>query len=59
VHLVWDAFMLNRTDAALVRVSVPFEESPERAFQIAADFLKTAYPRLMRFLPSVDVATQS
>jgi EpsI family protein len=59
VHLVWDAFRLNRTDAALVRLSVPFDESSDRALAIAIEFLREAYPRLMRFLPSVNVSAAS
>jgi len=59
VHLVWDAFRLDRTDAALVRLSVPFEGSSDDAVALAVDFLKQAYPRLMRFLPSAEVTSAS
>jgi EpsI family protein len=59
VHLVWDAFRLDRTDAALVRLSVPFEGSSDEAVTLALDFLKQAYPRLMRFLPSAEVTSAS
>jgi EpsI family protein len=52
LHLVWDAFTLDRTDAALVRLSVPFEGSSDRAVEVATEFLREAHPRLMRFLPS-------
>jgi EpsI family protein len=52
VHLVWDALRLNRTDAALVRLNVPFEGASDAALATALDFLREAYPRLMRFLPS-------
>jgi EpsI family protein len=50
-QLVWDALTRNRTDAALVRVSVPFEQSEARAFKTAVEFLREAYPRLMELLP--------
>ena len=59
VHLVWDAFRLDRTDAALVRLSVPFDGSSDEAVTLALDFLKQAYPRLMRFLPSAEVTSAS
>jgi EpsI family protein len=57
VHLVWDAFKLDRTDAALVRLSVPVDGPTEHAVDVAVDFLREAYPRLMRFLPSVETPT--
>jgi EpsI family protein len=59
VHLVWDAFRLDRTDAALVRLSVPFDGSTDHAVDSAIAFLKQAYPRLMRFLPSTEVSAAS
>jgi EpsI family protein len=59
VHLVWDAFRLDRTDAALVRLSVPFDGSSDDALKSAVDFLREAYPRLMRFLPSIEVSAAS
>ena len=59
VHLVLDAFRLARTDAALVRLSVPFDGSSDQALHAAVDFLREAYPRLMRFLPSAEVRAAS
>jgi EpsI family protein len=59
VHLAWDAFRLDRTDAALVRLNVPFEDSTGPALTAAIDFLREAYPRLMRFLPSTEVSAAS
>ena len=59
VHLVWDALRLDRTDAALVRLSVPFEGSSDAALKVAMDFLREAYPRLMRFLPTIEVSRPS
>jgi len=51
VYLVLDALTSNRSDAALIRVSVPFEEDPGAAADLAHAFLRVAYPALMRFLP--------
>ena len=56
VHLVLDSLTRNRSDAALIRVSVPFEDDPAAATRIGLDFLKSAYPALSRFLP-YDIAT--
>lgn len=56
VYLVLDSLTKNRSDAALIRVSVPFEEDPAAAVRTAVDFLHVAYPTLMRFLPH-DVAS--
>lgn len=56
VHLVFDSLTRNRSDAALIRVSVPFEDDPTAATRIGLDFLKSAYPALSRFLP-YDIAT--
>jgi EpsI family protein len=51
VHLVLDSLTKNRSDAALIRVSVPFEQDQGAAIRTGLDFLKAAYPELMRFLP--------
>jgi EpsI family protein len=51
VYLVFDSLTKNRSDAALIRVSVPFEDNPAAAADTALDFLEAAYPALMRFLP--------
>ena len=56
VHLVLDSLTRNRSDAALIRVSVPFDDDPAAATRIGLDFLKSAYPALSRFLP-YDIAT--
>ena len=50
--LVWDAMTRNRTDGALVRISVPVEDSSERAFAIGVEFLKDVFPLLNRYLPA-------
>jgi EpsI family protein len=49
--LVLDALTRNRSDAALIRISVPIESDPALAADTARAFLRVAYPALMRFLP--------
>jgi EpsI family protein len=56
VHLVVDSLTKNRSDAALIRVSVPFEEDPKAAVRTGLEFIRSAYPVLSRFLP-YDIAT--
>ena len=51
MHLVFDAVTKHRSDAALIRVSVPFEENASAAERTALDFLQAAYPALVGFLP--------
>jgi EpsI family protein len=50
-YLVLDSLTRDRSDAALIRVSVPFEEDPASAADTALTFLRVAYPTLLRFLP--------
>ena len=56
VYLVLDSLTRNRSDAALIRVSVPFEGDAATAEDTARAFLQVAYPTLMQFLPQ-DVPT--
>ena len=58
MHLVFDALAKGRSDAALIRVSVPFEADPEAAERTALDFIQTAYPALVGFLPH-DIASSA
>jgi EpsI family protein len=51
-YLVWDAITRNRTDGALVRISVPVERSSEQAFSQGVEFLREVFPRLPSNLPS-------
>jgi EpsI family protein len=51
VHLVFDSLTRSRSDAALIRVSVPFEDDAAGAVRTGLEFLKVAYPTLSRFLP--------
>jgi EpsI family protein len=56
-YLVFDAMTRNRTDGALVRISVPVTSfgterwSIQGAVETASDFLRNSYPRLMEHLP--------
>jgi EpsI family protein len=56
VHLVIDSLTRNRSDAALIRVSVPFDEDSSAAVRTALEFIQASYPALMRFLPH-DIAS--
>jgi EpsI family protein len=49
--LVLDALTKDRSDAALIRVSVPIEADATSAAKTARAFLTVAYPALMQFLP--------
>jgi EpsI family protein len=59
VHLVLDSLTRNRSDAALIRVSVPFEDDATAAVRTGLEFLRSAYPALTRFLPHDIATTQS
>lgn len=50
--VVADAIRLNRTDTALVRVTVPIANRDSAgAEQVAVDFVKTFYPTIREYLP--------
>jgi EpsI family protein len=52
VYLVWDAMSRNRTDGALVRISVPVYKSREQAIASGIQFLQAAFPLLTEgYLP--------
>jgi len=50
-YLIWDAMTMNRTDGALVRISVPVAGSVEEAYRQAFVFLQDAWPLLDEYLP--------
>lgn len=52
VYLVADALRYNRTDTALVRVTVPVQGDAAQAEAAAIDFIKTFFGPLKRQLPS-------
>ena len=51
VFLVLDAFTANRTDTALIRVTIPVDQSVQQSYETGVQFLRSAYPELMEFLP--------
>jgi len=51
VYLILDAATRNRTDGALVRVSVPIVGSEEEAFRHAVAFVREAFALLTEHLP--------
>jgi len=51
VFLVLDALTKNRTDTALIRVSIPVLDSVQESYELGVQLLKSAYPQLMEFLP--------
>lgn len=51
--VVADAIRLNRTDTALVKVTVPiFNRDQDQATRVATDFVKTFYGTIREFLPN-------
>ena len=52
VYLVWDAMTQNRTDGALVKISVPVGQSSEQAFALGLAFLQEMFPLLSGHLPT-------
>jgi EpsI family protein len=52
VYLVWDAMTKNRTDGALVRISVPVASTTEEASQQGLTFLREVWPLLLDFMPA-------
>jgi EpsI family protein len=51
VYLIWDAMTKNRTDGALVRISLPVAKSTEIAYQEAFAFMQDVWPLLDDYLP--------
>ncbi|HYO63118.1 MAG TPA: EpsI family protein [Pyrinomonadaceae bacterium] len=51
VFTVWDSVRLRRSDGAMVRVLVPFNNSEEAALAAATDFAAQAAPHLRQFVP--------
>ena len=51
-YLMWDAMTKNRTDGALVRISVPVTSTTEEAYQQGAAFLRDVWPLLSDFMPA-------
>jgi EpsI family protein len=51
MDMVLDAIELNRTDGALVRVSLPIEDDAAAAEKIAREFVRQIYPLLKEYIP--------
>jgi EpsI family protein len=51
-YLLWDAATQNRTDGALVRISVPVTTSVEEAQAHALLFLQDTWPVILDFMPA-------
>jgi EpsI family protein len=51
-YLVADAIRYNRTDTALIRVTVPVADDEEAAARTAEDFVSAFFVPLRRFLPA-------
>ena len=51
-YLVWDAMTKNRTDGALVRISVPVANTTEEAYQLGLAILRDVWPLLVDFMPT-------
>jgi hypothetical protein len=50
-YLLWDAATRNRTDGALVRISVPVVTTTDDAVEHARKFLQDFWPSLLEFMP--------
>jgi EpsI family protein len=50
-YLVWDAMTRNRTDGALVRISLPVTGSDQQALAAGEEFLRTSFPLMNDYLP--------
>lgn len=56
-YLLWDAMTKNRTDGALVRLTVSVTTTPDSAYQHGLAFLHDLWPTLQEFMPSGESAT--
>jgi len=50
-YMVWDAITQNRTDGALVRISLPVTTTPEDAYRVGLAFLQDLWPLLQAYMP--------
>lgn len=56
-YMVWDAMTKNRTDGALVRISVTVVSSVEDAEREAMSFMRDLWPELLEYMPGSDRQT--
>lgn len=50
-YMALDAIRLNRTDGAIVRISVPIVGDAAETESVAQDFVRRSYPILRQFIP--------
>ena len=50
-YLIWDAMARNRTDGALVRISVPVSSTTDQAYHHGLAFLQDLWPLLQDYMP--------
>ena len=50
-YLIWDAMTKNRTDGALVRISLPVTGNAEEAYREGFAFLQDVWPLLDEYMP--------
>ena len=50
-YMVWDAMTMNRTDGALVRISVPVRTTMDAADRDALAFVNDLWPVLLDYMP--------
>ncbi len=50
-YLIWDAMTKNRTDGALVRISLPVTKSIQETYQEGVTFMRDVWPSLQVYLP--------
>ncbi len=60
-YMFWDALSINRTDGALVRLTVQVSDVSEidEADEQLADFLRDMYPTIYYYIPQAETAMQS
>jgi EpsI family protein len=51
LYLVWDAMTRNRTDGALVRISMSVTDSPDRTMESLNEFIRNSFSVLPQFVP--------
>jgi EpsI family protein len=51
VYLIWDKLTKNRTDGALIRINSSASSGPGEALQSQAEFIRSFYPILSKYIP--------
>ena len=58
-YMIWDAMTKNRTDGALVRISVPVGTSVEEAYRESFAFMQDMWPLLTDYMPDERIRGRS